>query len=333
MHTRHAKSPCCRARVRRYGARRRQCAACRRTWRVRLRKRGRDPGRVDWPLLRRTLQGHLPLTAQAGRYRSITRGAVYRRFRRSLERLIADHPPQPCPHGALVLVADALWYTFDRHAWTLYLLALKPVAACRASLLDPVLLPGGERYDNWSAVLQGIPPALASRIRALVSDDFRPAAQLARERGWVHQLCHFHLIARIQIRRGRRKPNIPGRSLREALYQNVRAALVARRARRLVVLRRRLARGAADPRCPRALRMIVQQFLRQLPAYRAYRTHPTLHLPHTTGAVEAVGRLMRRSSRSLRTPAALERWAIACLRLNPTVTCNGKGETKKHQPN
>lgn len=333
MHTRHAKSPCCRAPWRHYGARRRQCHRCGRTWRVYRRKRGRKSRRYDRQLLRRTFREHLTLAAQAGRYRTLAPAAVYKRFQRSAAYLAAQSAPRLRLPGALVLLADALWYTFARRAWTLYLLALKPCRQRRAYLLDPVLRPGSERYDNWAAVLRRIPPDHAAGIRALVSDDFRPAAQLVGERGWVHQLCHFHLIARLQIRRGRRKPGIVGQSLREAIYRNVRTALATASRRRVRVMQRRLTRNAADPRCPRALRMIVRQFLRQLPAYRAYRTHPTLRLPHTTGAVEAVGRLVRRSTRSVRTPAALQRWATACLRLNPTVTCNGKGERRKHQPN
>ncbi|MFO0971711.1 MAG: hypothetical protein U0520_05200 [Candidatus Saccharimonadales bacterium] len=40
MEIRQQKSTCCSARVRRYGGKRRQCAACKQTWRVYPAKRG-----------------------------------------------------------------------------------------------------------------------------------------------------------------------------------------------------------------------------------------------------------------------------------------------------
>src|SRR3990167_1503103 len=49
----HAKSPCCRARVVKFGARRRQCAFCKKTWRLRKKKRGRSRLRGNSPLLLR----------------------------------------------------------------------------------------------------------------------------------------------------------------------------------------------------------------------------------------------------------------------------------------
>lgn len=46
MHSWHAKSPCCRAKIHHFGSRRHQCSYCKRTWRIRNKRRGRKPRRA-----------------------------------------------------------------------------------------------------------------------------------------------------------------------------------------------------------------------------------------------------------------------------------------------
>src|SRR2546422_717570 len=74
-------------------------------------------------------------------------------------------------------------------------------------------------------------------------------------------------------------------------------------------------------------RMVVREFLRRTDQFRAYRKHPHLNLPTTTGTVEAMGRILRdlmRRTRSVRSPKALRLWATAMIRMHPELTCNGK---------
>jgi len=73
--------------------------------------------------------------------------------------------------------------------------------------------------------------------------------------------------------------------------------------------------------------MVVREFLRRTDHFRAYRRHPELDLPTTTGTVEAMGRIVRdlmRQTRSIRSPHALQLWATALIRMHPSVTRNGK---------
>jgi len=77
----------------------------------------------------------------------------------------------------------------------------------------------------------------------------------------------------------------------------------------------------------RVIRMIVREFLRRIDHFRAYRKYPKLHLPTTTGSVEAMNRIIRdlmRQTRSVRSPQALQLWATALIRMRPTIMCNGK---------
>ena len=68
-------------------------------------------------------------------------------------------------------------------------------------------------------------PSIHRRIRASVSDEVSGIIKLGTSQGWIVQLCHFHLISRLQNCRGRRNRRLHGRPLREALYQLTRQAL------------------------------------------------------------------------------------------------------------
>ncbi len=323
----HAKSPCCQAPIHRFGPRRRQCSACQRTWRPRPRKRGRPRRRLTPALLERVLGEHQSLQGLARRRYGLTAQALSARFRRLLARVTAAPRQPPAPAGALVLLADGLWFRFQREPWVLYLMAVKPCGHNRAVFLDPVLLPGREDVGQWAAVFQTIPRPLAPRIQALVCDSVRGIKGLARRQGWVLQLCHFHLLSRLQARRGHRKAAIGGVPVREAAYQLVRQALEVPEGPPLARVVRRLQALLRQPFPSRRLRMVVREFLRERHSYRAYRLHPELDLPATTNAVEAMGRLLRdlvRRARNFRSPRALEQWVIAFIRHRPEVTCNGK---------
>jgi hypothetical protein len=77
----------------------------------------------------------------------------------------------------------------------------------------------------------------------------------------------------------------------------------------------------------RVMGMIVREFLRRVDHFRAYRQYPELHLPTTTGSVEAMNRKVRdlmRQTRNIKSPQALHLWATALIRTRPIVKCNGK---------
>ena len=78
------------------------------------------------------------------------------RFRQALQRFVARPGPQRIPPGGLVLLADGLWFQFDRRPWVLYLMALKPCTGNYAVFLDPLLLPGKEGASRWQQALATI---------------------------------------------------------------------------------------------------------------------------------------------------------------------------------
>lgn len=323
MKSLHTKSPCCWGKTYRFGNRRRQCAVCRKTWRIRHKRKGRKSYRINKQLLRRVLfEGRSLKQAFRKEYSALPN--LYHRFRQSLEWL-SRKPRHYCFHSdKLILVADALWFQFNKEKWVLFLMVLKPTDDNQATLLDPILLEGGESYDNWQTAISTIPERTKERIVAIVSDDFRAAKGLAEEHRWVHQLCHFHLIAQLQIRRGRRKSTVEGRDVREDIYQTIRQALIATDEKELEQLQTTLQKLIRHPICPKKLKMIVNQFLRSINHYRAYLIYPELNLPNTTNAIESTGNLIRRVASTLNTPKSLYLWSKGLIRLRSEITCNGK---------
>lgn len=326
MHSWHAKSPCCRAKIHHFGSRRRQCSHCKRTWRIRKKRRGRKPQRARPGSLKAVLLDGRTLKTLAPRY-GLTRQGLSRRFRRALRQFVSRPRCLRLPRGPLVLVLDGLYFRFGGKDWVLYVMALKPCQKNRAIFLDPVLLPGRENVRGWSQAIGTIPAPIQRRIRASVSDEISGIIRLGTSQGWIVQLCHFHLISRLQNCRGRRNRRLTGRALREKLYQLVRQALEIREGPRLNTVLQELRRLVGQAKALRVVRMIVREFLRRVDHFRAYQKYPELNLPTTTGSVEAMNRRVRdlmRQTRSIPTPQALQLWATALTRTRPIIMCNAK---------
>ena len=326
MNSSHAKSPCCGVKIYRFGSRRRQCSHCKRTWSIRRKKRGRkrwraSPGFLNAVLLQgRTLKSLAPRTG-------LTPQALSHRFRRAMHQLVSRPRALRVPAGPLVLLIDGLYFRFNRRPWVLYLMGLKPCHQNHALFLDPLLFPGREEIGCWSQTISTLPVGVHKRIRALVSDQIRGITSLAVHKGWVLQLCHFHLISQLQGNRGRRKRKVADRTMREVCYQLTRQALELPDGPKLQRVLERLKKLVRQPGGATRTRMVVREFLRRTDQFRAYRKYPHLELPTTTGTVEAMGRIVRdlmRQTRSIRSPHALQMWATALIRQRPKVTCNGK---------
>ena len=326
MDSLHVKSQCCRAKIYRFGSRRRQCSRCKRTWSIRAKRRGRKRWRNTPGLLQAVLVQGRSLKSLAPRT-GLTQQAMGHRWRQAMRRFVSRPRVLRLPREPLVLVLDGLYFRFRGKDWVLYVMAIKPCHQNRAVFLDPVLLPGRENMQGWSQAFKTIPASIHRRIRASVSDEVSGIIKLSTSQGWIVQLCHFHLISRLQNVRGRRNRNLAGRALREALYQLTRKALDLPDGSRLRTVLKRLNHHVGQAKRLRVIRMIVREFLRRRDHFRAYRKYPKLHLPTTTGSVEAMNRIIRdlmRQTRSVSSPQALLLWATALVRMRPTIMCNGK---------
>src|SRR5215471_5390472 len=326
MHSWHAKSQCCKAKIYHFGLRRRQCSQCKRTWRIRRKRRGRKCRRSRPGTLHAGFVEGRTLKTLGPRY-ALTRQGLSRRFRRVLQQFTSRPRSLRLARGPLVLILDGLYFRFRRKDWVLYVMALKPCHQNRAVFLDPVLRPGRENMQGWAHAFTTIPRAIHKRLRASVSDEVSGIVKLGTSQGWIVQLCHFHLISRLQNCRGRRNRRLHGRPLREALYQLTRQALELPDGPRLRSVISQLNNRVRQAKRLRVMRMIVREFLRRIDHFRAYRKYPKLHLPTTTGSLEAMNRRVPdlvRQTRSISSPQALQLWATALIRIRPNVMCNGK---------
>lgn len=326
MQSKHAKSPCCAASVRRFGARRRQCVRCHRTWTIRPKKRGRPLHRSSATLLHRVLVKGFTLGQLFSDRTAVALPAYRYRFRQALQRWVARPSPQQIPRGSLVLLADGLWFEFDGIPWVLYLTALKPCRGHQAIFLDPLLLPGREGATCWQQAVMAIPSEARQRIKAIIVDNLPGMQKIAQRYRWVLQLCHFHLLLKLQAPRRRVRYALRGGAVREEIYQLIRCALVLPEGRQLSLTLQRLRALSRGDCGTLRIKTTLCQFLLDLPFYRSYLAHPGLGLPLTTNAVESMCRLIRemlRSSRAGSNPHSLHLWATALVRMRPTVTCNG----------
>lgn len=308
--------------IHKFGDKRRQCSGCKKTWTLWAKKRGRNPLRPHHRLLRQVVVEKQSLLSPRLNRRQLTAGAQSFRLRRTMERFLERVRPNATPRGRLILVIDALWYLFGGKRWTLYLMTVRPVERDQAVIMEPILCPGRENYDDWQAAIASLPAATRQRTIALVSDGFRGSDRIARDNGWIMQRCHFHLIAQLQVNRGHWK-QLRDSTEREAMYQAIRNVLAARpeKLKRCV---RHLAILLGKNNCPKRLGMIGREFLRRLDQFRAYQNFPDLRLPHTTNSIESFNNIIRSRCRHLRTPTSLLLRTKVIIRMRKTITCKPK---------
>jgi len=315
----HEKSKCCAAKIIRFGGKRRQCTACRKTWRVHPAKSGRRTLRRSRNHLNKVFN-HGFSVKQIALHSRLSIDAVYKRFNNELKAVVNARRIIRIRGQKLILIVDAEWQLFKNGFWTLYCLSVKSTNSETVTVFDPVLKSGKENATDWNVVINGLPLSVKNRLVAVVSDGIRGFDAIAYENGWIIQRCHFHLLSMLQKMRGKRA-STPGRQIREKIYQSAKLAITEISKRRVNVLCRRLAILAKHPLCPRRMRMVVRELLRHFPEYRSYLQHPEFNLPTTVNVMESVNSYIRRKARTVNAPNAWRKWAIAAIRFKSKFTC------------
>lgn len=327
MDTKHAKSHCCYAQIHRFGHRRRQCSSCKKTWSIRLKKRGRPKIRIQSDVLNQIFLEKYTLSHLAKRRSGVGLANFRHRFRQTLRRFVARPNSQKLPSGPLILLADGVFFCFQKRPWVLYLMAFKSCTGKTAIFLDPVLLPEREGALRWRQAFETIPYKTRVRIRALVVDNLNGMKKIAKYQGWVLQLCHFHLILKFQVQHRRQRRALRGGVMREEIYQLIRQILEVSDGPRLNASIAQLTQLAQNPCITYRIQAVVREFLKSINYYRAYRIHPELNLPSTTNTIESMNSIIRdllRRNHSASSPQSLLRWVTALIRLRKPLNCNGK---------
>lgn len=325
MNKLHAKSACCNATVYRCGGRRRQCHRCKKTWSIRLKKRGRKNIRVHPSIDTIAFASRESLRHKARRLHK-SREAMRRRHAKNLETLLRKTAKPEAPPGKLIAVVDAISCSFEKNPFTLYLMLLRPIRSKEAVVMEPVLMEGYETVIGWRKIFGKLPCETRKYIKAVVSDGLTGMESHVLRQGWIHQRCHFHLLKMLQSLRGKRWKKVSQKSLREKIYQLIRKFLETQsedEAERLFAKLHELSRKTS---CPYWFGRRVRGCLKQWKSFRSYRIYPELHIPTTTNSIESVNRLIKDTvhrTRGFKTSESFLRWIILQVRTMPRIACNG----------
>lgn len=321
----HSKSPCCNAVTYRFGNRRRQCKACKKTWRIRVKKRGRKPLRVHSSPHATVILKRQSLANRAKRSH-LSYGQIRLRHKRNLQQILKQIPPPAFPNGKLIAIIDGWHFYLKGEKYVIYLILLRSVNNNLAIITEPIIFSGQERVGQWKQAFDKLPAEVRKRIKAVVSDGVTGIDNFATKQDWVVQRCHFHLIATLQKMRGRRSSRASNVTLREEIYQTVLLILTVNNneAQKLLSDLQYL---LDNPNCPYWLRRRVRGFFEQVKYFRSYLNYPELNLPITSNSAECIFQSvteMFRLTRGFRSLESFELWLKVQLRLIGTIKCNGK---------
>lgn len=327
----HAKSPCCRGGVIRFGKRRRQCIQCRHTWRIRLKKRGRKKGSASPFLIGKYINKEIPSCYTLAKIKPRkSKDWLERRLRRSLARFINTIPwPAPPTKQPCIAVADAMMIIIDKQLYTFYFILVRAVSGYLATIMEPYSKEGKESLDGWHEAFNRLPEDVRQSICALTSDGHYGLTSYARINGWHTQLCHFHIIAKLQGRRSQWARS-RHRALGKRLYFLVKEIITNPDEYVIIPYLHEIDLIRCQT-SSRQLRTYLSGFIKR---YRDYRTHlkyPELNLPRTSNSAEALIGSIRNlcyRARGFRTIHSLSLWIQAILKHKKTVTCNGHLPTK-----
>jgi len=292
-----------------------------------MKKRGRKLKRSTIRLPGRVFTEHARVASWARR-QHISLAAASFRLRGAMKQTLHVTRHRTFPVGRYALLGDGLYFKFKRKEWVMYLMAIKPAHGHRAYFLDPALLEGRECYERWVKAIAAIPPKMKSRVCAFVSDGFRGSQLLSEQNHWLHQRCHFHLLAALVRGKGRRRYRVRGSRVRDKILEATRILLSSRKTNVLTNARRTIRILVKYPLCPPYIRKQALEFLEREQDFRTYLRYPKFHLPATTSAMESAGKLIRQATGTARTPESVLLRATAFLRLRKSITCNGKSSTK-----
>jgi len=200
----HLKSKCCNAKVIKFGGNRRQCVLCKKTWRIRPKRRGRKVKRISTSFAKNYLDNKyssiLRLSTLNNRYK------LKRKLRRSIlihnKATVYPELPQEYP---LIAILDSMMHKINRQIYSTYFILIKKTTSEYAYISKPMIASGKENPDNWDKAFLELPESIRSSIAAIVGDKHRGILHIAKKYNILYQSCHFHLIFKIMGRRSKSK--------------------------------------------------------------------------------------------------------------------------------
>lgn len=326
----HAKSPCCRGEIKRYGNRRRQCFVCKKTWRIRIKKRGRKKKREQKELIIRYLQHEIPSLCILARMKKTTERVLQSKLNRSLEYFLSHTPwPQLPQKGELIVIADAMIRCVERKWYTSYFILVREVGSNEAIIAPPFIRKGTEVVKGWYEAFDRLPDATRANIKAIVCDGHVGLTSIAKWEGWILQRCQFHLIARIQgrcSRWGRSRNKERG----QHIYDLVKHILTTTDEESIMSKLSEIEEIGWLSNSP-DLKKTLSGFVKRYKDYRSCLYYPELNLPTTSNTAECLISCIKRlfgKAKGFCTIKSFEKWICAFIKNKKKIKCNGY-----YQPN
>lgn len=331
MNSLHVNSPCCQGMVVRFGRRRRQCCICKRTWRIRLKKRGRHSLRISSDLASRYIDGTYHFKSNS----RLSYGQFKYRLRKSRDKVLAQAPLSSLPDsGPYLLLVDAKIQQVRGRYFTTYLVLIRSIRSSQASIYRVSTLPGYENGVTWTSLLvEQMPPSLKGQIKAIICDGARIFPVIAQQNGWLLQRCHFHLLAILHSqltgwKLGKRQARL---GLRLRAHIHVVLTSTDEHRVQLALKRLRFYRSSSEV-SDTVRRRVLNGFIIQYQDYRTYLKYPELQLPRTNNSCESFIRVIHSffaNARGVSSAKALERWIQMVCTRKSSIKCRGT----THQPN
>lgn len=194
------KSDCCKAKIIKYGGKRRQCVSCKKTWSIRKKKRGRKEKRLNKKHIDAVL-GKNMLVKNLQHFSNLSVKNIYKRFDKTLKSFVRKKRKIIIEEDEVLLIIDAKWrYLKNKESgkkelWTMYSIVVKARKSEFGIILDPVLMKGKESAKKWMEIFKwNVPKSLKNKACTLVSDSLRGIERLAEENNLTHQRCNFHIL-------------------------------------------------------------------------------------------------------------------------------------------
>lgn len=321
MPTKHLLSSCCGAKIYHHGSRRQQCSKCKKTWTKHKHKRGRNPQRINKALIKRIVLDKQRIKDQIQHFPFLTVSGIKKRFEKSLHFSVSLPRVYPEIDSQYILITDGMWFKLNGETWILYVFLLKPINCNYAYLLDPTIIKGKESFKRWEQAIDTIPKYIREHIFAFVSDDFSASCKITRHYGWIHQLCHAHLIRELHRRRGKIRV-LETTTIRECIYLIIRRLIVTKDKLVSESLMQILKNIYQNPKCPYKMRMIINTTIRKISCYHAFLDNPTATIPNTSNVAESLIKTLRDRIGKFSNPEAIQNWATAYMRLKKKMNCN-----------
>lgn len=325
MATKRAKSPCCLAKSIRFGNRRRQCTNCKKTWRIRQKKRGSKNKRESKDFVIKYLDRKIPTLYTLAKRGNKSARQLRLRLRRSLITFVANTPWPPIPQNQpLIALADAMIISIAHTTYTFYFILLRETSTKKATITKPYIRPGTEVASGWLEAFDQLPKPTREMIKALVCDGQKGLTSLARRHNLIIQRCHFHLLASIQGRRSRWRRS-RHREEGELLYRI--AVEILTSGNKISVQARLAELTSILPKIDSiVLKKNLSGFIKHYSDFRNYLKYPELNLPRTNNSAESLIGSIRElchRTKGFRTEKSLTLWVHCLLKYKKTITCNG----------